>query len=192
MKTKLLFSAIVLFMSVGMACAQTYKPFLVGLGLGYASPSGGGDGAKAGALFYFEPAYRVSDQLAIGLKGEFAVIARASLTGESADASAQGSWTLNGRYYFGASKFRPFAGVGLGLFTVTTASVDLTSGAGTSKDSKFGFYPRVGFDYGHFSMNLEYNIVPASKIEFGGVSLGEVKNSYLGVRLGFFIGGGEN
>src|SRR5690606_5091369 len=93
---KLLFAAVMLLMTAAIAQAQTYKAFRFGLCLGYASPSGGGD-AKGGVLFNFEPSYRINDAIAVGLRGEFAVMARAAgdATGGSVDASANGSWTLN-------------------------------------------------------------------------------------------------
>jgi len=38
-------------------------------------------------------------------------------------------------------------------------------------------------------MSADYNIVPPTKDILGGT--GEFKNSYFGIRLGFFIGGGK-
>jgi outer membrane protein W len=192
--------------------AQDYKPFRVGLGLGYASPAG--DGAKAGVLFYLEPSYRVMDKFAVGLKLEWAVMARAasySSNGQNyaydGKVSAAGSYTVNGQWYFRDSGFRPYAGLGLGLYKLASASVSGFGNGNTqvsnqsdavSGGTKFGFYPRIGFDAGHFTMNIEYNIIGASTDTFqvdnnGTVTTAKVdqKNNYLGVRLGFFIGGGK-
>ena len=58
----------------------------------------------------------------------------------------------------------------------------------SESESKFGFYPRIGFDAGHFTIALEYNMIPATKVE--GID-GEFKNSYLGIRIGGFFGGGR-
>ncbi len=190
------------------ASAQEYKPVKVGLGLGYASP--GGDGAKGGVLLYLEPAYRVNDALAIGLRLESAIIARgvtvtSGSTSVSSDAEvkANASYTVNGQYYFSNNTFRPFAGVGLGIYSLASASVSVSGGgssASASADaSKFGFYPRLGFDLGHFTMQVEYNIIPSTTSEFtvssgtSGTSVisSESKNSYLGIKAGFFISGGK-
>lgn len=191
-----------LVITAAAAVAQEYKPFRVGLGLGYASPSG--DGAKGGVLLYAEPGYRVSDQLLVNLRIEIAAMARGiEGAGDDAefDVSAAGSYTLNGQYYFNNNNFRPFAGLGLGIYSVAAASAsqdgqEVTIG---SDASKFGFYPRIGFDAGHFQFSIDYNIIPAIKesytIDFDGEPLTmkyEQKTSYIGFRIGAFIGGGRN
>lgn len=189
------------------ANAQDFKPVKVGIGLGYASP--GGDGAKGGVLFYLEPAYRVSDQFAVGLRLESAVMARGySLSGTSSsasvdlDVSANSSYTVNGQYYFSNNSFRPFAGAGFGIYSLAAVKAKASSGTGGSTSSaevsasasKFGFYPRVGFDLGHFTMQIEYNIIPSSKSDVvisSTTYTSESKNSYLGIKAGFFFGGGK-
>ncbi|HRX01299.1 MAG TPA: outer membrane beta-barrel protein, partial [Cyclobacteriaceae bacterium] len=105
------------------ASAQEYKPVKVGLGLGYASP--GGDGAKGGVLLYLEPAYRVNDAIAVGLRLESAVIARGvtvtsggTSVSSDAEVKANASYTVNGQYYFSNNSFRPFAGLGLGIYSL--------------------------------------------------------------------------
>lgn len=192
--------------------AQDYKPFRVGLGLGYASPAG--DGAKGGVLFYLEPSYRVTDQIAVGLKAEAAVMLRGTTftqngqtSAASGSVSAAGSYTLNGQYYFMDGGFRPFAGLGFGIYSLASASFSAVNTGGSSSSSaseavsggtKFGFYPRIGFDAGHFTMNIEYNIIPKStnsfQVDTGSgftTAKSETKNNYLGIRIGFFIGGGK-
>src|SRR5688500_12360193 len=57
------------------ATGREFKPFKVGVGLGYAVP-GKGDGAGGGVLLYVEPAYRASDFVSIGLRLESALIVR--------------------------------------------------------------------------------------------------------------------
>lgn len=50
---------------------------------------------------------------------------------------------------------------------------------------------RAGFEVGKFRMGAEYNVVPASDYNIvAGNKLGSVRNSYLGISIGFFIGGG--
>ncbi|HNP07844.1 MAG TPA: outer membrane beta-barrel protein [Cyclobacteriaceae bacterium] len=202
---------IVSFISAAVftANAQEYKPVKVGLGLGYASP--GGDGAKGGVLLYLEPAYRVNDALAIGLRLETAIMVRGATftsggtsVSSDAEAKANASYTVNGQYYFSNNTFRPFAGIGLGMYSLASASVSVSSGGSSTSSasadaSKFGFYPRLGFDLGHFTMQVEYNIIPATSTEYtvstGGtgtsVITSESKNSYLGIKAGFFISGGK-
>jgi outer membrane protein W len=201
------FLLLVLFAVIGAVSvqAQDYKPFRVGLGLGFASPSG--EGAKGGVLFYAEPSYRVTDAIAVGLKGEIAVMLRGGTsttngqtTNVSGKVAAAGSWTVNGQYYFMSGGFRPFAGLGFGIYRLASASFSASSGGSSSSTgevasgSKFGFYPRLGFDAGHFTLNLEYNIIGATKsvvVNSGTTTTSETKNGYLGFRVGFFIGGGK-
>ncbi len=181
---KTLFIAIFSLFVLG-ANAQDFKPFHVYIGLGYTMPADGG----GGILFDVEPAYRLSDQIAVGLRWESAAMAKVVGTSE-ASISAVGSWTLNGKYYFGTGGFRPYAGVGLGLFSLASVSADI-SGAAVEAGSTFGFYPRLGFDAGHFNINLDYNIIGNTQVA---ISTGdvEIKNSYLGIRIGAAIGGGRN
>lgn len=175
-------------LTAGASIAQEYKPFRVGLGLGYANASG--KGAKGGLLWTLEPGYRVNDQILANLRIEGAVIARGSATETEAslDVAALGSYTVNGQYYFNNNNFRPFVGVGLGMYSLAAASVDVNVGGSANQEvvaaaNKIGFYPRVGFDAGHFTLNIDYNIVPETS---------GIKNSYLGIRVGGFIGGGRN
>lgn len=177
--------------------AQDYKKFKVGLGLGYGAASG--SGSKGGLIFTIEPAYRLSDNFSLGLRMESALLTRGysqSISGGSFDVAAIGSYTLNGQYYLSKGGFRPFIGAGLGVYSLAAVSAT-ANGGGVSitadvaaAESKIGFYPRFGFDAGHFSMSLDYNLVSATKVDaqLGG---GEFKNNYLGVRLGFFLGGGK-
>lgn len=173
--------------------AQEYKKFKVGVGLGYAMASG--SGSSGGVLFTLEPAYRLQDNLSIGLRMESAVIVRGfsqSTTSASISAAAIGSYTLNGQYYFGSTSFRPFVGAGVGMFSLAAVSESVSSGGSSASiaiaaESKIGFYPRVGFDYRHFNMAIDYNIIPATTSGSGN----DLKNSYIGIRVGAFFGGGK-
>jgi len=75
-------------------------------------------------------------------------------------------------------------------------ATDLSS-ADVSVNSKLGFYPRVGFDLGHFNFIFDYNLIPATKqaltFDSNGVSITDevnIKNSYFSAKIGFSIGGG--
>lgn len=167
--------------------AQEFKKFRLATGLGYAIP--GGEGAGGGILYDFEPGYRVSDALCVSLRWEGAVVVRglsASVNDYNASAAGIGSYTLNGIYYFSNNKFRPYAGFGVGIFnlsSVSSGSVDVAA------ESKIGFYPRLGFDLGHFNVNIDYNIVGPTEFTSGTTKY-QTKNSYLGIRIGgFFFGG---
>lgn len=200
----------------GSSHAQDYRKLKGSFHFGFVSPQGGG----VGFGYTIEPGFRITDQLAVNMRLEGTIFTRDldPVEGQSLDVGVGGifSGTVNGVYYLMDGKFRPFVGVGLGMYFPAsfevTASVDDNTGAetGTSStlepDPAFGFYPRIGFDFGHFNFVVDYNIVADSESETTSVvtetngvttSTREVKetvtleNSYLMVKIGFTIGGGK-
>lgn len=175
------------------AQAQEFKKFKVGLGGGYALTSG--SGAKGGALVYLEPAYRVQDQILVGLRLEWAGMVRGyaeDVDAGSISASFSGSQGLFGQYYFSNEGFRPFLGLGVGINKVTTAAASFEAETFVGvQESKVGFFPRVGFDAGHFTLSLDYNIIGASTLEGSAGGELKTKNNYIGIRFGGFFGGGR-
>jgi len=184
---------------VSAANAQTalaFKPFKVDIALGAAIPQG--SGAKAGVLFAVEPKYAVMDELAVGLRIEAAITARgfgdANGNFESADVAANGSYLATGDYYFSKNTFRPFAGAGAGIFSLAKVSVKNSSTSAVEAGSKFGGMIRAGFEVAHFRLGLEYNLIGNSEqtvVSGSSTSTISSKNSYLGIKIGCFIGGGK-
>lgn len=193
--------SILLLASVAIAKAQDaeFKPFKVDVSLGYAIP--GGTGAKGGVLFVVEPKYAVIPEVSVGLRIEAAVMARGQVdaNGQAADVDvkAAGSYLLTGDYYFTSTTVRPFAGAGLGIFSLAAASSNSNgTTASASAGTKFGEMIRAGVEISHFRVGVEYNIVPATKYEMVNVNTGakqtySTKNGYIGIKLGFCIGGGK-
>lgn len=195
MKKLTLLFALCVLVTVG-ATAQEFKKFRLATGLGYAMP--GGEGAGGGVLWALEPGYRVNDALAVSLKIEGALIVRGfseSVDGYSGDVAGISSYTANGIYYLSNNKFRPYVGAGVGIYSLAAVTMS-ANGTGAAAESKIGFYPRIGFDLGHFNINLDYNIVGASEAigtDFdGNIKKYDVKNSYIGIRIGGFFFGGRN
>ena len=197
---KFVFSILMLTTIVIAANAQTeFKPFKVDVSLGYAIP--GGTGAKGGVLFVVEPKYAVIPSVSLGLRMEAAVMARGTVdaNGNAADVSvkAAGSYLLTGDYYFTQNTVRPFAGAGLGIYSLAAASANTngTTYASASASSKFGEMVRAGVELSHFRVGLEYNIVPKTTVESvdgsGAKTTYTTKNGYLGIKVGFCIGGGR-
>lgn len=174
------------------------KPFKVDLSAGYAIP--GGSGSKGGVLFVVEPKYALKSQLAVGLRMEAALIARfsgyqANGSASKLEVKAAGSYVATGDYYFSENySFRPFAGAGAGLFSLASAEVNSNETAGMSTSRKFGGMLRGGFELSHFRLGVEYNIVPNTTFtgydSQGNSTQLTSKNGYLGIKLGFCIGGG--
>ena len=88
------------------AQSENYKAFKVDVGALYAIP--GGDGAKGGVGIHIEPKYNITDNIALGLKMEWAAMtagqiktdAQGALTTSSFDATTLGTYQLTGDYYF--------------------------------------------------------------------------------------------
>jgi hypothetical protein len=189
--------SILLLATVAIANAQyEFKPFKVDVSLGYAIP--GGEGAKGGVLFVVEPKYAVIPEVSVGLRMEAAIMARgrtdANGNNTEADVKAAGSYLVTGDYYFTSSTVRPFAGAGLGIYSLAAASTE-DDGASVSAGTKFGEMIRAGVELSHFRVGVEYNIVPKTTMEYVNVNgvktTTSMKNGYIGIKVGFCIGGGK-
>ena len=145
-------------------------------------------------LAYFAPSYRLNDKMVVGFKMEVALTRDITI----------GSYGPNVQYYFSNKSFRPFAGAGIGLYHQKLSILDIsppypnTGAFSANEETSFGFYPRVGFDYRHITLTIDYNIVATSKALIQDNSLappntinGHLENNYLGLKLGIFIGGGR-
>jgi outer membrane protein W len=190
---KITFSILFLF-AIAVANAQTFKPFKVDLSTGYAIPSG--KGAKGGILFALEPKYAVMDNLSVGLRIEAAVMARGSSDADGnlaeVDVKASASYVATADYYFTENTVRPFAGAGVGIFALASASGDDTNAGVSTAKSKFGGLLRAGAEFGHFRIGLEYNLVGNTDLkDVNNATMGTSKNSYIGIKLGAVIGGGR-
>jgi outer membrane protein W len=177
---------------------QEFKKFRVGLGGGYAVP--GGKGAKGGILLYLEPGYRITDQILVAARFEFAAMLRGyeqDVNTGSASASFSGSNSLFGQYFLMNENFRPFVGLGVGMFNVSTISVTADNSGSADvyegiDETKIGVIPRIGFDFRHFTLSLDFNLVGSSTVKSSN-SANELttKNGYVGIRFGGFFGGGR-
>ncbi|MBC7890416.1 MAG: hypothetical protein H7Z13_21270 [Ferruginibacter sp.] len=153
---------------------RIFKKFKTVISLGYAIPQG--PGTKGGAIFVIEPKYAVIEKLSVGLRLEGAALANVDLDGETGTVRVLASYLATSDYYFTNTKFRPYAGVGGGIFRM--ASIDIEdSNEQIPQASEFGFMARAGFELGHLRMGAEYNFL-------------KEKAGYLGIKIGVCIGGG--
>jgi len=170
-----------------------FHKFKVDLTAGYAIPPSNGDAnvkVKAGVTFVLEPHYRVCDAVAVGLRFQGAGLGYAdSNNGDPANVnvSVLYSYCPSLDFYLMNGGFRPFIGGGAGIYdqgSVTVNSGDLGSASNyVSLGSKFGFFPRAGFEASHFRLSAEYNVVGKNA---NGNSL-----NYAAFNIGFFFGGGK-
>ncbi|GAB3977045.1 hypothetical protein GCM10028806_37790 [Spirosoma terrae] len=188
----------VLFVLVGFsASAQEFKPFKVNLSIGYAKPLNAG--VSGGVLFAVEPKYGLSDNFDLGLRIELAAVARGiEVNGNTTtgDVGAFSSYLLTGNYLFGKGGIRPFLGVGAGLYSVAAGgTVSVTDGQTPQQvnlvaATKFGGMVRAGIKAGHFVAAVEYNAAPTTDNKLSNTTITS-ENAYLGVKVGFDIGGGR-
>lgn len=177
--------------------AQQQGAFRVGFDGGVAIPRGG-----AGILAAIEPKYNVTDNLNIGLKMGVAAMAKEIVwtSGNEpvdAEAGANASLLLTCDYYLnkgGRSAF--YIGAGGGYFSLANVKVDDNSDTGEldyiAVTNKPGGLVRLGFESGKFRMGLEYNLIPETELQnTAGSVIGSSRNSYMGLHLGFYVGGGR-
>ena len=186
-----------IILSFNFVKAQSFSPFKVDLAIGAAIPQG--SGAKGGVLFSLEPKYAVIQRLSVGMRIEAAVMARGFQASDgfstSADVAASASYLLTSDYYYTNLSFRPFTGVGVGMYSFASASVN-NQGVGGSSGARFGTMVRSGFEAGHFRMAFEYNIVGKTSqttVDGSGNTKTTItsRNNYMGIKIGFFFGGGR-
>ncbi|MCM5662796.1 outer membrane beta-barrel protein [Galbibacter mesophilus] len=201
MNKKLLIVAM-LFGVVLVSNAQEQGKFRVGLDIGYTIPKGGG-----GVMFDIEPKYNIADNMNVGIRVTSAAMAKEiEASGGSAEAKLSSTVSYLGTYdyYFhsGSGSFAPYLGAGLGYYGLGNFEFDSDTafdGAELDVDGKFGGMIRGGFELGKFRLGVEYNIIP--KTDLGSsyddgmgnsvTTSGEIKNSYFGISLGFYLGGGK-
>ncbi len=180
---------------------QVLGKFRTDLTGGYAIPAAGGGGFS----YSIEPKYGLTDNINLGVRLAGAFLAKdLDLSGESYESEVAGMTTYMGtaNYYFndGSMGFAPFMGLGLGMATV--AAMEIKQGdfrADVSPETKFGFMFRGGIEFKKAIISFEYNFVPKTEYDKVQTSSGEMqldenltsKNSYFGINVGFFLGGGK-
>lgn len=184
------------FLTFANIYSQEEGKFRVGLDIGYAIPTAGGGGILAA----IEAKYNLKDNMNVGLRMGIAAMVRdiqGATTYESAKVSANVSYLATYDYYFNNSggSFVPFVGAGAGYYSFASVVIDNNSSSNdVSLDiaGKFAGMARAGFEWHKFRMGAEYNFVPTSDLQnTAGQKVGTSPNSYFGISLGFFVGGGK-
>lgn len=173
--------------------AQEYKKFRLGGGLGL---NGIYNSLPDGFSLYIEPSYRLSDRMAVGVRVE--------TMGQSAGREkigVMGSYTVNANYYFRQEAPRFFGGLGMGVFTPNRGPLAYCSCENEpTNETVFGFYPRIGWEFRHTVLQLEYNAVQSvSRTGYPSIPPNAssvpipytVSTSYFTLKFGFLIGGGK-
>lgn len=188
-----------LFVTFANTYSQEKGKFRVGLDLGYVPAGGGG-----GGMFSIEPKFNIKDNMNVGLRMGIAGVVRDLVSADNEEFTAEvagiGSFVGTYDYYFhksgSGSSFAPYIGGGVGYFSLANVEVDDSNVDDAELDPSvsgvFGGLIRGGIEWAGFRMGLEYNFIPDSDIEdLNGVKVGTAKNAYLGIHIGFFVGGGK-
>ncbi len=185
MKKLLLITALIGLTLMARAQSPTYKPFQLNLTAGFDVPMYG-NGTGSGVIGAIEPQYHLSDKFSIGFRIEEADLTfnidpvNTFIFGTiNKEYGYVASYCATGQYYF--SK-RVFIGGGLGFFTPSGINTNTDPNANATvvrnNSGKFGFYPEIGFETGHFRMSIDYNVAGNN-------------SDYLAFNIGFFIWGGK-
>ncbi len=88
-------------------------------------------------------------------------------------------------------EFSPFVGGGIGYYKPSDISTELISiDEPISLDSEFGLMLRTGAEFDKVRLSVNYHLIPSSEIAFDALSQ-KVSNSYLGISIGYNVGGGK-
>jgi hypothetical protein len=185
MKKLFLLIALAGFSCFANAQSTNYRPFKFDIDLGFLEPSNS-TAIYPGGSFTLEPHVRLSNDFAIGFRVEAAVFEYKPMIipldgDESSNFSGyvQGSYCLTADYYLTGGGFRPFIGAGAGYYASAAVNNDTSDyGYTTLTDGKFGFFPRIGFEAGHFRLSATYNVLSNNA-------------SYTSIAIGAFFGGGR-
>ncbi|MFN7259773.1 MAG: hypothetical protein ACK5TU_07750 [Cyclobacteriaceae bacterium] len=184
----------------GDTYSQNYRPFRFGFGIGKSQISNL-------SILSLEPSVRITDLFTVGTRIEIF---------DERNVQSCISLTNNVQYYlpklpFESKKFRVFIGLGGGVYSGRHSGpyfeVTLPNGSTTfayiseSTQVRFGFYPLVGIEYGHFSILSDFNWVSEKQVEYRyldpqvATTMPQVffnrSDSYFSLKLGYYLGGGK-
>lgn len=157
-------------------------------------------GVSGGVLFAIEPKYGINDHIDLGLRLENAIVARGIVSNNNTVTASDfgnfrsGLLTIN--CLLGTTNTRPFIGLGAGVYSVASAGTVTVIDGQSPKDvnlaaeTKFGGMIRAGLKTGHFVIAAEYNAIPTTTNKLTSITI-DSKYAYLGIKLGFDIGGGR-
>lgn len=157
------------------------------------------DSENLGLLLNLEPKIKISKNTAIGLRFGVALNSQKFENGNRSrfridenNDNAVISFMPTYDYYFTETKTRPFVGLGIGYYLLSQIVVSNPAEDG-NVNNQLGVLLRGGFEWGKKRIGLEYNFIPKANIEISsGQAIGTVDNSYLGLSIGFTIGGGKS
>ncbi len=191
---KIILFTIVLLISTQLF-AQKKGKIRGGIDLGISSLHKGG-----GITGDLDLRYNIKDNINAGLMFGFSMLAKdIQLDSSNEDQNTAGMYLFtlaNGDYYFSIKDYKiaPFAGGGFGVFSISNIRLFKRNEKinKLKMDNKLGGLIRGGIEYGKFRLAVSYFIVPSSNLyNSDGKALEKIKNNFLNVSIGFYLGGGK-
>jgi hypothetical protein len=166
------------------------------------------DSETFGSFLHVEPKHRFSKNAVIGLRIGITINTQVIENrdifqfeiGESGDNGVI-SFVPTFEYHLQKNKLHPYVGFGVGYYLAGTyLDVSRAIIVNPSEDvfevgikNQVGLLVRGGIKPGKLRLGIEYNFIPKADIEVpSGESIGTFDKSYLGLSVGFIIGGGES
>lgn len=153
-------------------------------------------------MLNIEPKVQISENTVIGLRfgialnsQKFENIDRSQFLIDNLDDYGIVSFIPTFDYYLNKNKYLPYIGLGLGYYLffddldvlTPNGSIEVLKG---STKNQIGFLLRGGFGVGNIRYGLEYNLITKADIKMPNRQIiGSVNSSYLGLSIGFTIGG---
>lgn len=186
MKRSVLHIFCLLVLALPLSAQNEYRPFKLDVGFLLGEVNEHSVGLVAP---YIEPKLNINNHFTVGMRFEYVFYSKENFIDYDpnnpywSDFDADG-WTfstvLSGDYYFNDHYFRPFVGVGAGLYYMYNAKENSYLNFNEHTLS-FGYVPRVGFNLGEFRCACEYNFILSDKTNL----------SYFSLKVGYEIGGGK-
>jgi hypothetical protein len=176
--------------------SEHYEPIRVDAGM---TGSSVGVSDRNAVGFVAEIKVNVHDNVAVGGRVEIATMFGGELGGEELPFGLAAAALAKAEYLLGTGPVRPFAGLGVGLYSIgshTIVSDDTGGGISTTSGRYFGVAPEAGIDVGRLRFAITYNAILGTSVEYrmttGGIEHREsLSQSYLSLELSIRIGGGR-
>ncbi|MFK8005388.1 MAG: OmpW family outer membrane protein [Saprospiraceae bacterium] len=171
----------------------------------------------SGPFLYVEPKLKASKNTVIGLRIGAALNTQAIKNSDPFEFYIGKNYNSNNvaisliptfDYYFAKNKFRPYLGLGVGYYFLTTSKKAFVGGnfidaVEVSINNKMGILIRGGLDLNKvkvgrldlskFTVGLEFNYIPKADIEIpNGQKIGTISNSNIALSIGHIIGNGKS
>ena len=162
MLNKFLFTTSLIFLSFVSISAQKID---FGAGFGYSRLTGelSKDGSF-GLMYSLEGSYFLTGKLAVGAEwNRSSVIYKDEESYFDLGAFDNTQLLLKGDYFLLTNKFRPYAGIGIGLSQIVTPAISFLTSSGrvtlaSEKKRNTGIVPRAGFMVGGFGFEFNYSL----------------------------------